>query len=170
MSSLSEQECGDTPLARFLSFKDRYASHLKPFLHFLQENQLDLDLAAVKAYFVHVNALPLAAGTKLIRRQAVKARLRATLSSTDFNQQARLESMLRSLDHGSETRAPAMVRTGIGEDRVISRGEFDRLVAGTSRRRPGRHGTTAGDGQGQQGAESGHREGALRCRPRHVSG
>jgi integrase/recombinase XerD len=83
---------------------------------------------------VYVNALPLAAGTKLVRRNAVKARLRAMLSSTDFNKQAQLDAMLRHLDHDSETRAPTMVRTGVAEDRIISRREFDLLVAGTSRR------------------------------------
>jgi len=134
MDSVSAQAAGDTRLARFLSTKDRYSSHLKPFLRFLEEYHLELDLSAVRAYFVYVNALPLAAGTKLIRRQAVKARLRAMLASTDFNQQARLDAMLRSLDHDSETRAPTLVRTGIAEDRVVTSGEFDRLVAGASRR------------------------------------
>ena len=134
MSSLSEPPTGETPLARFLSIKDRYSSPLKPFSRFLQENQLELNLASVRAYFVYVNALPLAAGTKLIRRYAVKARLRTVLSSTDFNQQARLAAMLQSLDHDSQTRAPSVVRTGIPEDRILGRDEFDRLVAGTSRR------------------------------------
>ncbi len=134
MSSLGEQASDDTHLARFLSVKDRYTSHLKPFLRFLRENNLELDLAAVKAYFVYVNGLPLAAGTKLVRRQAVKARLRALLSSTDFNNQARLDAMLRRLDHDSETRAPSVVRTGVAEDRIITPREFDLLAAGTSKR------------------------------------
>ena len=124
----------DTPLARFLAVKDAYASHLKPFLRFLEENHLDLDFAAVKAYFVHVNGLTLATATKLNRRNAVKARLRSTLSSPDFTQQAGIESMLRSLDYGSETRRPTLTRTGISEDRIVTREAFDRLVAGTSRR------------------------------------
>ena len=134
MSSLSEPPTGETPLARFVSIKDRYSSHLKPFFRFLEENQLELNLASVKAYFVYVNALPLAAGTKVVRRQAVKARLRSVLSSADFNQQARLDAMLRGLDHDSQTRAPAVVRTGVSEDRILGRNEFDRLVACTSRR------------------------------------
>lgn len=124
----------DTPLARFVAVKDSYASHLKPFLRFLEDSQLDLDFAAVKAYFVHVNGLPIATATKLNRRNAVKARLRSMLSSPDFTQQAGLESMLRSLDYASETRAPTLARTGIAEDRIVTREEFDRLVADTSRR------------------------------------
>ena len=64
----------------------------------------------------------------------MKARLRATLASADFSRQARLEMMLRSLDRDSETRAPAFVVTGVAEDRIVTREQFDRLVAGTSRR------------------------------------
>ena len=125
-------ESGDTPLSRFLAVKDAYAGHLKPFLRFLKENQLDLDFAAVKAYFVHVNVSPFATTTKLNRRSAVKARLRAILYSPDFTQQAGVEGMLRSLDYSSETRAPTLSRTGIAEDRIVTREEFDRLVANTS--------------------------------------
>ena len=66
-------------------------------MRYLKDNHLRLDLAAVRAYFKYLNALPLAARTKCVRRQAVKARLRATLASTDFNRQARLEMMLRLL-------------------------------------------------------------------------
>ena len=64
----------------------------------------------------------------------MKARLRATLASTDFNRQARLEMMLRSLDHDSETKAPGFVIAGVSEDRIVTREQFDRLVSGTSRR------------------------------------
>ena len=124
----------DTPLARFLAVKDSYTSHLKPFLRFLEDSKLALDFAAVKAYFVHVNGLPIATATKLNRRNALKARLRSVLSSPDFTQQAGLEAMLRSLDYASETRAPVKAHIGVAEDRIITREEFDRLVAGTSRR------------------------------------
>ena len=112
----------DTALARFLAVKDSYDCHLKPFLRFLEDSQLDLDFAAVKAYFVHVNGLTtIATATKLNRRSAVKARLRSVLSSPDFTQQAGLEAMLRSLDYASETRAPILARTGVGEERIITR-------------------------------------------------
>jgi integrase len=95
---------------------------------------LELDLSAVRAYFKYLNALPLAASTKCVRRQAVKARLRATLSSAGFNRQARLEMMLRSLDHDSETKAPGFVIAGVAEDRIVTKEQFDRLVSGTSKR------------------------------------
>ena len=95
---------------------------------------MSLNLDAVRAYFKHLNTLPLAARTKCTRRQAVKARLRATLSSTDFNRQARLEMTLRSLDHDSETKAPGFVISGVAEERIVTREQFDRLVSGTSKR------------------------------------
>ena len=95
---------------------------------------MSLNLETVRAYFKHLNTLPLAARTKCTRRQAVKARLRATLSSTDFNRQARLEMTLRSLDHDSETKAPGFVISGVAEERIVTREQFDRLVSGTSKR------------------------------------
>jgi integrase len=95
---------------------------------------MSLDYAAVQAYFVHINASSLAASTKRLRRQAVKARLSAALSSTDFIRQAKLEMMLRSLDHDSETKAPEIVAVAIPEERIVTQEQFDRLVAGTSRR------------------------------------
>jgi integrase len=124
----------DTSLARFSAIKDRHTSHLKPFLRFLAENQLNLDFAAVKAYFVHVNSSPFATTTKLNRRAAVKARLRTLLYSPDFTQQAGVEGMLRSLDYGAETRAPIKGKAGVAEDKIVTREEFDLLVANTSRR------------------------------------
>ncbi|HTZ51978.1 MAG TPA: site-specific integrase [Spirochaetia bacterium] len=131
---MSGPETEDVILSRFLSIKDHYGCHITPFVRYLQDNHLTLNLAAVRAYFKHLNTLPLAARTRCARRQAVKSRLRTTLASADFNRQARLEMTLRALDRDSETKAPGFVVAGIAEDRVVTREEFDRLVAGTSRR------------------------------------
>src|SRR5271157_4612306 len=110
LSLLSGPSTEDILLSRFLSVKDNYSCHIAPFVRYLESNCLSLNLSAVRAYFKYLNALPLAARTKCVRRQAVKARLRTTLASTDFNRQARLEMTLRSLDHDSETKAPGFVR------------------------------------------------------------
>jgi integrase/recombinase XerD len=134
MSSVSDPAFEDIHLARFLSVRDNYAGHVADFVRYLKSNNLALNLSSVKAYFVHLNASPLAAATKRARRQAVKARLRATLSSTDFNRQARLEMTLRSLDVESETRAPKVVSAGVSEDRIVTPEQFDLLVRGTSKR------------------------------------
>ena len=134
MSLLREQASDDNLLDMILSFKDSYGSAIGDFVRFLKANHLVLDLSAVKAYFTYLNASPLAAGTKRVRRQAVKARLRGALASADFNRQARLEMMLRSLDRGTETKAPGIVRAGVTQDRVVTPAEFDLLVSGTSRR------------------------------------
>ena len=124
----------DVLLSRFLSIRDNYSGHIADFVRYLESNHLSLNLSAVRAYFKNINALPLAAGTKRVRRQAVKARLRATLSSTDFNRQARLEMTLRALDRDSETKAPGFVMAGVTEDRIVTQKQFDLLVAGTSKR------------------------------------
>jgi integrase len=134
LSSLIAPDSEDIILSRFLAVKDRYSCHIKPFVQFLEDHHLLLNLGAVRAYFKYLNTLPLAATTKCVRRQAVKARLRTTLASTDFNRQARLEMTLRALDRDSETKAPAFVVTGVAEDRIVTRDQFDLLVAGTTRR------------------------------------
>ncbi len=119
MSLPDEQEFGEIPLGRFLSVRDSYAGAIADFQRFLQSNNFALSLSAVKAYFAHLSASTLAAGTRLLRRQAVKARLRAVMAGTDLNQQAHLELVLRSLDRGLQTKAPQMVRTGIPEERIV---------------------------------------------------
>ena len=131
---VTRRRLGETALARFSAIKDGNASQLKPFLRFLEDNQLSLDFAAVKAYFVHVNASSFATTTKLNRRAAVKARLRALLYSPDFTQQAGVEGMLRRLDYSAESRAPIKGKAGVAEDKIVTREEFDLLVANTSRR------------------------------------
>ena len=129
-----ERSFEDVHLSRFFSVRDNYSGHIADFVRYLETNHLSLGLSAVRAYFVHLNASPLAAGTKRARRQAVKARLRATLSSTDFNRQARLEMTLRSLDHDSETKAPHVVTVAVPEERIVAQEQFDLLVSGTSKR------------------------------------
>jgi len=134
LSSLNDPAPEDVFLSRFLSVRDNYSGHIAHFVRYLRSNHLRLDLSAVRAYFKYLNALPLAASTKCVRRQAVKARLRATLTSTDFNRQAMLEMTLRSLDHDSETKAPGFVMAGVSEDRIVTPEQFDLLVRGTSKR------------------------------------
>ncbi len=134
VSPLDDRESVEIPLARFLSVKDSYAGSIVDFQRFLERSHMALNLKAVGAYFAYLGASTLSAGTRQLRRQAVKARLRAVMSSTDLNRQARLEMMLRSLDHNLETKAPGAVRAGIPVDRIVGPEDFQLLVTGTSRR------------------------------------
>jgi integrase len=134
LSSIGDPAVEDILLTRFLLIRDNYSCHIAHFVLYLKSSGLTLNLSSVRAYFKYLNTLPLAATTKCARRQAVKARLRATLASADFNRQARLEMTLRALDRDPETKAPGFVVTGVSEERIVTREEFDRLVAGTSRR------------------------------------
>ncbi|HUI70457.1 MAG TPA: hypothetical protein VL354_08025 [Spirochaetia bacterium] len=78
---MSDPSSAEVILSRFLSVNDSYSSHIAPFIQYLETNHLTLNLAAVRAYFRCLNSLPLAAGTKCVRRQAVKARLRVALAA-----------------------------------------------------------------------------------------
>ena len=63
-----------------LSIKDNYTCHIRHFARYLEAKHLTLDYEAVRAYFADLNASTLAAGTKRVRRQAVKARMRLRLT------------------------------------------------------------------------------------------
>jgi integrase/recombinase XerD len=106
---------------------DAYGEHIKDFLAFAEERgPVDFDL--VRDYFLKLNGKPYANGTKRIKRQAVKARLRAALDgSMDFNAAARFREALAKLDR--EVKAPKVQAAPVGKDKVLRRDELDRLLA-----------------------------------------
>ena len=59
-----ERSFEDVHLSRFLSVRDNYFGHIADFVRYLETNHLSLGLSAVRAYFVHLNASPLAAAYK----------------------------------------------------------------------------------------------------------
>jgi hypothetical protein len=61
LSLLSDPESEDVILSQFLAVRDHYECHIKPFVQYLKSSHLLLNLAAVRAYFKHLNILPLAA-------------------------------------------------------------------------------------------------------------
>jgi hypothetical protein len=67
LSSLSDPASADILLNSFLAVRDNYSCHIAHFLRFLKSNHLALDLSSVRAYFVHLNASPLAVGTNHAR-------------------------------------------------------------------------------------------------------
>lgn len=113
---------------------DNYGDHVKPFLAFAELRGGDVAYQTVHDYFKELARAPCAANTKRIRRQAVKARLRVAMRGMDFNQAAALSAALRDLDHDSETRAPKVQAAPIGREKVLTRDDFDRLMAKASAR------------------------------------
>lgn len=112
---------------------DAYREHIKDFLDFARARPDLVDLPLLRDYFRELNARPYSNGTKRIKRQAVKARLRAALDgSMDFNRAAAFREALAKLDR--EVLAPKVQAAPVGSDKVIRRDEFDRLIAAASNR------------------------------------
>jgi integrase len=110
---------------------DHYGEHLKPFARFAQGQPITPILIA--SYFRTLNGEPVSASTKLVRRHAVKSRLRLALDAElDFNRRAALEQMIKGLDR--EVKPPKVQRSPVGIEKVIRRDELDRLLAAASRR------------------------------------
>ncbi|MGA2436577.1 MAG: tyrosine-type recombinase/integrase [Bryobacteraceae bacterium] len=106
---------------------DAYGEHVKDFLAFAEARGGPVDFETVRDYFLELNASPCANSTKGIRRQAVKARLRAAFDGMDFNQAAAFREALAKLDR--EVKAPKTQAAPIGADRILRRDELDRLLA-----------------------------------------
>jgi integrase/recombinase XerD len=108
---------------------------MRPFASFIENQGSDVTLDSVREYFAKLRDTEYSANTIRIRRQAVKARLRAVLdSSMDFNKAAAFREALARMDHDSETKAPKIQAAPIGSDKVIRRDELDRMLSVASRR------------------------------------
>ena len=115
------------PLEAMRSREDSYTDHIKDFLAFAERRGGEVDYDLVREYFVVLNERPCANSTKGIRRQAVKARLRAAVDGMDFNEAAAFREAMRKLDR--EVPAPKTQAAPIGSDRILRRDELDRLLA-----------------------------------------
>ena len=116
----------DSVLAAMLAERaDHYGEHLKHFAKYAEAHGGEVSFETIRDYFRDLNAAPCAANTKRIRRQAVKARLRAALrDGMDFNKAAQFREALSRLDKDSETRAPKVQSAAVGADKVIRRDEY----------------------------------------------
>lgn len=126
----------DSVLAAMLAERaDHYGEHLKHFAKYAEAHGGEVSFETIRDYFRDLNAAPCSANTKRIRRQAVKARLRAALrDGMDFNKAAQFREALSRLDKDSETRAPKVQSAAVGTDKIIRRDEYDRLIMAASYR------------------------------------
>ncbi len=126
----------DSMLAGMLAERaDHYGEHIKHFARYAEEHGGVVEYDLVRDYFRDLNADLCAANTKRIRRQAVKARLRVALDGMmDFNKAAAFREALAKLDRDSETKAPKVQPAAVGQDKVIRRDEYDRLITAASYR------------------------------------
>ena len=110
---------------------DSYGYHVRAFTDWLRTEGRELDRAAIADYFQDLNASSYAAGTKRVKRQAVKKRLRQLARAGGLGTELgeRLEQFLTDLDREGATAAPKVQPAPIDSGRVITAAEYQRVLA-----------------------------------------
>jgi len=110
---------------------DSYGYHVRQFTGWIRETGRELDRQTVIDYFKDLNASEYAAGTKRIKRQALKKRLRqlARAGGLGSDLSRNLDQFLTDLDREGETKAPKTQQAPIERSKFITPDEYDRVLA-----------------------------------------
>ena len=114
--------------------QDTYTEHFKDFSRFVEAEGLPVGDAAVREYFVSLNHSGYAAGTKRIKRQAVKKRILQAAENWQIDDRIRIKEYLADLDTFGETKAPKIASSAVRRDKVLSRDEITMLIDRCSER------------------------------------
>ncbi len=114
--------------------QDTYTGHFKHFVQYCDALELDVNFESIRSYFVNLNQSSYAAGTKRIKRQAVKKRILQAAQDWPIDNRIRLKELLSDLDHFGDTRAPKIASHAVKRDRVFSRDDITTLIAHCSER------------------------------------
>lgn len=110
---------------------DHYQYHIRQFANWIRDNGRELDRQTIIDYFADLNQGEYAVGTKRIKRQALKKRLRQVARygglGTELN--SNLEQFLHDLDHETITKAPKVNSHQVGRERYLSKDEPTRVIA-----------------------------------------
>lgn len=111
---------------------DHYHFHIRQFTSWLRENDRELDRAAIIDYFEALNNSDYAAGTKRIKRQAVKKRLRQLSRYNGLGSElnTNLDQFLRDLDGETKTKAPKINTHHVDREKYLTKDEAMQVVAG----------------------------------------
>ena len=110
---------------------DSYGYHVREFTGWIRDQGRELDRDTVIDYFRHLNASDYAAGTKRIKRQALKKRLRqlARAGGLGSDLSRNLDQFLTDLDREGDTKAPSVQSAPIERSRFITPDEYDRVLS-----------------------------------------
>ena len=107
---------------------DCYGYHVRQFTDFLRDRGA-LDRAAIVDYVTELNGSTYGAGTKRIKRQAVKKRLRqmARAGGLGSEMSANRDQFLTDLDREGVTKAPKIQPAPIERAKFITPAEYNRV-------------------------------------------
>lgn len=122
----------ESPRIQLIRRGDAYDHHVETFVRWMTDNSRTDAFASVSEYFAALNESTYKAGTIRIKRQAVKNRLRLMAESQglDPQRQYELDLAMRRLDQDPATKAPKLNNAGVATSKVITEGEYERLIVG----------------------------------------
>ena len=109
---------------------DCYSYHVSTYTDWMKRNGKDDPFDSVADYFRDLNQSHYAAGTVRMKRQAVINRLRlaADLQGLSMEKQFQFDKLLKRLNTDAETKAPKTASQAIGSAKVLTEGEFNRVL------------------------------------------
>lgn len=112
------------------SIQDAYTYNAKTFVQWLRSRGLPMDYNSVREYITELNQTNYAAGTKRIKRQAVKNRLRALADhqGLPMEMQYQFDKMMARLDRDPDTKAPKLQKGSPGVSKKISPADYQQLL------------------------------------------
>jgi integrase len=128
--------------------RDIYTEHFKDYSQFVTDRNLEVEYESIKAYFAYLNngagytlhrkggdeERRYSAGTKRIKRQAVKKRILQATENWPIDDRIRLKELLSDLDRFGETKAPTIANPAVKRDKVLTRDEIQILIDNSSER------------------------------------
>lgn len=111
---------------------DSYVRNIRHFTNWIRAEGVALTADTVAAYFVALNKSAYAANTKIIRRQAVKKRLRQLFRAGGLGSTvaANLEQFLADLDREPATKAPQVATRVVSRSKYLARDQYEACLAG----------------------------------------
>ncbi len=108
---------------------DNYSRHVRDFTKWLSGSTMLFGEESIKSYFTELNNSDIyKAGTKRIKRQAVKSRVRSLYEDSDLDELAKINTFLDKLDNDPATKAPKINSSEITRDMFLSHDEIKELI------------------------------------------
>lgn len=110
------------------AIKDNYSYHIQAFTDWLRFNGRCFDADSFVEYIRDLNESDYAATTKILKRQAVKKRVKQLYQDADYQTYAKVQQFLDRLDEDFETRAPRVNTAAVGSEKVLDKSEVRRML------------------------------------------
>jgi integrase len=121
------------PLEEIVKLNKEATDHYRPlvdcWIRWMRENAATPSEESLRAYFRHLlNDSGHSARTIMLKRQAVKKRIRQLFEDRPLDDQARLETLIRRLDRGTDTKAPKVNGDQVGQNKILTPAEYSQIL------------------------------------------